>query len=217
VAGHGTWAAVSWVYNYPIYVSFVAWLGPIVGGGIMMLGSLVICFGMVVWYDRKKVDWLGVGAVDAVRELVLHYAEKLATKTSIFVEAMRIVMFIATLTIVFIPKGFVDGSQVLAFLAGNKLWIGLSAVFFTPIRLILLLARLVNHKFWGDVIAFFLLSIFEDPFITTAYLRHGKFGNLGANDWTRFVASVAVSNGWWILRTTAVVEIARFVWKSIRH
>lgn len=80
-----------------------------------------------------------------------------------------------------------------------------------------MLAKHINLKskafdWFGDTLAFFILSIWEDPFITTAYLRHGRTTGLTANDFAIFFASVVFSNGYWILRTTAVIEIAKIVW-----
>ena len=87
-------------------------------------------------------------------------------------------------------------------------------LFYIPIRIILFLTRLANHSKHGDVIAFVLLSILQDPFITTAYLRHGKYGSMKRRDWWIFFGSVVVSNGYWILRTTIIIEIALVLWKS---
>lgn len=71
--------------------------------------------------------------------------------------------------------------------------------------------------FWalkrGDFPAFFALSLLEDPFITTAYLRHGSFHPLERRDWLVCGGSVLFSNGYWILRTSVIVESARFLWR----
>jgi hypothetical protein len=66
----------------------------------------------------------------------------------------------------------------------------------------------------GDAIAFFVLSIFEDPFITTVYLRHGSFERIKSREWKIFLSSVVVSNGYWIARNTAIIEVFRYFWRA---
>lgn len=65
----------------------------------------------------------------------------------------------------------------------------------------------------GDFAAFFALSIFEDPFITTVYLRHGSFESIKNKEWKVFFSSVIVSNGYWIARNTAIIEVFRYFWR----
>jgi hypothetical protein len=74
-----------------------------------------------------------------------------------------------------------------------------------------LLARVVRS---GNVPAFFALSLYGDPFLTTIYLREGagKYTNLAGRDWFLFWSSVIVSNAYWTLRWTAIAELARFLW-----
>lgn len=178
--GQSIWTLIGWFYNNPLYIAAIAIYGPLAGGALMTCGSLVICLGMVIWYNRHGVDWLGVGAVDAIRKLALRYAEKLA--------AWRASSF------------------------GGLL---LFVVFYLPIRLLLVLARLANHAAWGDATAFVLLSIFEDPFTTTVYLRHGYYGPMTRRDWSIFIGSMLLSNGYWILRTTVVIELALAIWRAL--
>jgi hypothetical protein len=178
-AGQFIWAAISWIYNNPLYIAAVAWYGPVVGGGVMTIGSLIICWGMVLWYNRKGVDWLGVGAADSVRDLAANYAEKLSAWRA-------------------------------SSLSGQALYL----MFVLPIRSLVLLTRLAKHKTYGDVVAFLLLSILLDPFITISYLRHGVYGSMSKREWAIFFASVLLSNGYWIVRTTIIIEIFTAV---LRH
>ena len=61
----------------------------------------------------------------------------------------------------------------------------------------------------GDVVAFFALSLRFDPFVTTAYLRHGQFNGLSPRDWRIFLASVVVSNAAWALVCFGGIEAVR--------
>jgi hypothetical protein len=82
------------------------------------------------------------------------------------------------------------------------------------------LANLVQRVArFGDVPAFLALCVYGDPFMVTVYLRRGarKYDNLSRRDWAVFWTSVVVSNGYWTLRWTVIVEVARIVWKVLPH
>jgi len=83
-------------------------------------------------------------------------------------------------------------------------------IFFIPVNIFVLAMWLMKR--YGDVAAFFVLSIFEDPFYTTAYLRHARFDGLKKKDYLIFFASVLFSNGYWIMRNTVLILIATAVW-----
>jgi hypothetical protein len=57
--------------------------------------------------------------------------------------------------------------------------------------------------------------MYQDPFITTVFLRHGRFGGLTKKDWAVFFGSLAFSNGYWIARNVALIEIIKFGWHHI--
>jgi hypothetical protein len=67
----------------------------------------------------------------------------------------------------------------------------------------------------GDVVAFITLSIVEDPFITTTYLRHGSRAKLTKKDWSIFFGSVVFSNAYWTLRSFAIFEVLKMLWDII--
>jgi hypothetical protein len=73
-------------------------------------------------------------------------------------------------------------------------------------RFRLALARLLRRS---DALAFILLSLRFDPFITTAYLRRGSYNGLSPRDWRIFFGSVAVSNASWSLVCFGGVEALR--------
>ncbi|MDD3487720.1 MAG: hypothetical protein PHF35_05125 [Candidatus Moranbacteria bacterium] len=99
-------------------------------------------------------------------------------------------------------KGWREGKKILV-----------AVIFFLPAMIFRIFMWCM--KVGGDVIAFFVLCILEDPFITTAYLRHGVCNGLRKKDLVIFILSVLVSNGYWIARTTAIVEVARLTIKAI--
>lgn len=69
----------------------------------------------------------------------------------------------------------------------------------------------------GDVAAFFALSLYADPLMTTLYLRKGveQYDGMTARDWKIFWSSVIISNAYWTLRWVVIVEIVYFVWKQL--
>ncbi len=64
----------------------------------------------------------------------------------------------------------------------------------------------------GDIIAFFALSIFEDAFKTTAFLRHGQFNGLRKKDWFVFSLSLIVSNVYWTLSWSILFIPLKYAW-----
>ena len=67
----------------------------------------------------------------------------------------------------------------------------------------------------GDLVAFVVLSLRFDPFITTAYLRHGRYNGLSRRDWRIFFGSVVLSNASWAVVCYGGIEAAKRVWLKI--
>lgn len=67
----------------------------------------------------------------------------------------------------------------------------------------------------SDPLVFLLLSIKEDPFITTAYLRHRKFSGMGRRDWKIFMGSLLVGNAYWTLACFMGLTLVEWGWKHL--
>lgn len=65
----------------------------------------------------------------------------------------------------------------------------------------------------GDAVAFIVLSLRFDPFITTAYLRHGAYNGLARRDWRIFLGSVVLSNAAWTFVCFGGIEVVRRLWR----
>lgn len=65
----------------------------------------------------------------------------------------------------------------------------------------------------SELLVFFFLSIRFDPFITTIYLREGanEFSGMKKRDWTIFLASLAVSNIYWLVIVEAGLDIFKYL------
>lgn len=69
----------------------------------------------------------------------------------------------------------------------------------------------------GNVAIFLALCIFQDPFITTAYFRQGRFDGLDGRDWRIFLGSVFLSNFYWTLRSGMAATILVSAWRWINQ
>jgi hypothetical protein len=54
-----------------------------------------------------------------------------------------------------------------------------------------------------------------DPFITTAYLRHGKFSGMTKRDWTIFMSSLILGNAYWTLACYMGISLFEWGWKAV--
>lgn len=91
-------------------------------------------------------------------------------------------------------------------------WFVVKIVVYIPSKILLAVIWCLNKN---DVIAFFVLSLYEDAFKTTAFLRHGKFDGLRAKDWFVFSASLVVSNIWWTLQWSILLIPLKWAWHTI--
>ena len=66
----------------------------------------------------------------------------------------------------------------------------------------------------GDPAAFIFLSLMFDPFITTAYMRHGsrQYNGMNRRDWAIFLSSGLISNLCWWLPAYALAYGGVSIW-----
>lgn len=64
----------------------------------------------------------------------------------------------------------------------------------------------------SDPIALVVLSLWQDPFFTVAWMRHGAhaYNGLSRRDWMIFVASWVISNGWWIFLIFTGISVVQW-------
>jgi hypothetical protein len=94
----------------------------------------------------------------------------------------------------------------------STVWSLLRVVLYLPSRFFLVVLWTIKKN---DVLAFIALNIAQDPFVTTVFLRHGRFDGLRKKDWMVFCGSLVFSNGYWIARNVALIEIIKFGWHHI--
>ena len=67
----------------------------------------------------------------------------------------------------------------------------------------------------SNPLVFLFLSIKYDPFITTVYLRLGKFNGMTNRDWMIFMGSLLLANAYWTLACYMGITLIEWGWKAI--
>lgn len=97
-------------------------------------------------------------------------------------------------------------------------WIGIEAI--KEIKTYKGTRRIGRMTAWvltkNEPVMFLFLSIKFDPFVTTAYMRHGKFNGMNRRDWTNFLGSLLVSNAYWILACYTGISLVEWGWKYLK-
>lgn len=84
----------------------------------------------------------------------------------------------------------------------------LLVVSYVPMKLALfILWCMKKSPLLGDLAAFFILSIIDDPFVVTAYLRHGYVNGLRMRDIAIYLGSSIISISYWTIRNGLLVEL----------
>ena len=77
-------------------------------------------------------------------------------------------------------------------------------------------AKILHFIIWllhkNDIFAFVTLSTWQDSFITTIFLRHGKFTRLNRRDYMIFVFSTILSCMVWSAMAQFVIVLAKIAW-----
>lgn len=68
---------------------------------------------------------------------------------------------------------------------------------------------------WGDLVVCVALSIKFDPFITTAYMRHGAFNGMSRRDWRNFWVSWFIGNAYWTFVCFGGVTALAWLWRKL--
>lgn len=68
----------------------------------------------------------------------------------------------------------------------------------------------------SDPVACVLLSIQFDPFIATVYLRRGRYGGMGREDWRNFLLSWLIGNAYWSIVCFGGVSALIWFWGHVK-
>lgn len=80
---------------------------------------------------------------------------------------------------------------------------------YIPAKILQLMLWLLNKN---DIFAFATLTLWQDSFITTIFLRHGSFKKLGVRDYVIFVSSTILSCVGWAILMQFVITALRALW-----
>ncbi|KKP67285.1 MAG: hypothetical protein UR66_C0018G0025 [Candidatus Moranbacteria bacterium GW2011_GWE1_35_17] len=77
---------------------------------------------------------------------------------------------------------------------------------YVPMKIFFFLLKIVKIQFWGNFFALIILSIFEDPFIATTYVKDGNKKDLDFKIISIFLLSILISIGYWSIRNGLITE-----------
>lgn len=69
----------------------------------------------------------------------------------------------------------------------------------------------------GDWLVMVVLSVWKDPFICAAYMRHGahQYNGMSRRDWRIFLTSFLISNAWWTVAVFSGLEAGEWLLKTL--
>jgi hypothetical protein len=183
IAGMGAYQIIGWAYDNPIWMALVLF-SPIWGTAMAIAIAFIINAVNLFIHRRNKAAWTG-----------LEDFEKFLQSREDGLSEMFFLMTSERALIVFYLTAILSPDPIRS--------LQLVFVFFIYFEIAILISRKR-----GDAIAFFLLSFWQDAFITTVYLRHGKCENgLRSKDYLIFVLSSITSIVYWTIRNGLIVEL----------
>lgn len=76
--------------------------------------------------------------------------------------------------------------------------------------------KIVQWALWqNDLVVFVTLTLMSNPFVVTAWLRHGagKFNGMRRRDWAIFLSSVTLGNLYWIAMVSGGIHLFKTLLK----
>lgn len=211
IFGAGIYHSSSWFFDNPIWISAeLAWgIRGVLG---MIVIAIVINVGLFFYFRNKDAKFtLWNAVVDGLVERNVEYQEKFLQWSKRkrkndfikkFDEWKRKKTFLKSLllTIVYIP------AQIYIMILPALEFVMVIGAY-VPMKLLYFLSKMVQVPFWGDAFALIVLSILQDPFIATTYVRHGDMGKLDWKIISIFLVSLIVSLGYWSSRNGLITEL----------
>ncbi len=106
-------SAFSWVYDNPLWLLVIAWLGLGVGSVVMTLGAMILNFFFLSLYQKYEIDFLGVNGFAVLKENGDKWAQKVHQHSNFFI---RIIFWVPALFFRLLVWA-VRKNDVLAFIA----------------------------------------------------------------------------------------------------
>jgi len=162
-------------------------------GGWGIYDSIDSVYNLIIWpivqnsYGVISVLYLTIGAI-ILNLLVLHWYQRQGTDWL----GVKYLEEIKEREVEFANKFYFHKNRIVRILM------------YIPIKIFQLVIWLLKKN---DVFAFFFLSLFNDSFITTVVLRHGRFDKLNKRDYLIFISSTLLGCFLWGF----FVEIGLFI------
>ncbi len=186
VTGWGVINAINFSYDNFIWLAILVYYGTIQGSILASLAGIMINLLLLYIHIWTKVDWLGVKVFEQLKESGNTHINYIALRVKRWYYWSRLLVKIFT----FLPIMFM---QIPIFFLRMTIW--------------------ATKK--NDVAAFIALSLYEDSFVTTAFLRHGKKDNLSAKDYLIFFLSGIVGTIYWSFRNIVLLWILKYFYKNL--
>lgn len=167
MSGWGLYEAYNFAFDFLIWPIIQAIFG-FVGVILLIAIALVNNFIILLWYQKKKVDWFGVNVLEDMKTKGHLWVHEISNHKS---KIKKISLYI-------------------------------------PAKILQFMIWLLDKN---DIFAFVTLSVWQDSFITTIFLRHGRFDKLDKRDYIIFVSSTILSCLAWSVLMQVVIAVVKFV------
>ena len=112
---------LGWLYDNPLWITVVGWLGNSYGNGIMSLVAFFINLTLLVSYVRNDgSDWLKINVIDQIKERLIYYgnlASSWEAKNSLVGSTINLVLFLPSKILQLLIKILNKGGDPIAFIA----------------------------------------------------------------------------------------------------
>lgn len=164
MSGWGIYEVFNFSLDYILWPVLQALYG-FIGIIILILTTLVVNFTILMWYQKKKVDWFGVNEVEQMKAKGHLWVHEVSNHQNLI---KRFSLYI-------------------------------------PAKMLQFMIWLLNKN---DIFAFVTLSVLQDSFITTIFLRHSTMEKLDKRDYLIFVMSTIFGClGWSVLMQVIIMTI----------
>ena len=167
MSGWGIYEAYNFAVDFILWPLLQAFYG-FTGVLIFIAMSLINNFIILLWYQKKKVDWFGVNEIEDIKAKGHLWVHEVSNHQSL---VKRFSLYI-------------------------------------PAKIFQLMIWLLNKN---DIFAFVTLSTWQDSFITTIFLRHGKFDKLDKRDYIIFVASTIFGSLVWSVLMQIIIVVVKAI------
>ncbi|MEI6528685.1 MAG: hypothetical protein WCO10_03400 [bacterium] len=214
--GLALFEAYNSLYDYGLWPIIQGWFGSngVIG---LTIGALVLNLIMLKWYQKCRVDWLGITVVDDFVAKIIEVRRRLwNAKLAESIKSVRLACETGSL----ITRSVLLPIAALLFFA-EKL-VAVRAVEMTFLSLPTLLFWMIEKMVTIRIIPFLTLSVIQDSFVATAFYLHQTNGTvrvaMKAKDYAVFVFSTLFSCFvYTLVNEWVIIPAFKNVWQTFIH